>query len=175
MALTEEQKQAVKEWLGQGASLSEVQSNLKEKFGIDMTYLDVRLLVLDIGVSVKDKPEPKPPKKPEPPKEEEAPKEDDPYADLDGQGTEEDVPADSSAKPAAATKVSMVLDKIVVPGAMVSGEVTFTDGTKARWAIDQYGQFGMDAEGKPGYTPTQDDLRAFQMQLRVQLRQHGYA
>ena len=59
MQLTNEQTEAVRAWLADGASLYEVQTRLKEQFGVEMTYLDVRLLVLDIGASVKDKPEPK--------------------------------------------------------------------------------------------------------------------
>jgi hypothetical protein len=61
----------------------------------------------------------------------------------------------------------------MMPGAIVSGDVTFSDGVKARWLIDQYGRFGLDPE-KPGYKPTNEDLQAFQMQLRTELRRHGY-
>lgn len=172
MELTEQQRQAVKEWLGAGASLSDVQKRLKEEFGLNMTYMDVRLLVLEIGAEVKDKPEPKPPKQAAPPPPP-TPEEDDPYADEDaGAGLPEDggLPEEQEG---AGTKVSIALDRIVVPGAMVSGSVTFSDGVGARWLIDQYGRFGLEPD-KEGYRPSDADLRAFQMQLRAELQRHGY-
>lgn len=172
MELTEQQRQAVKEWLGAGASLSDVQKRLKEEFGLNMTYMDVRLLVLEIGAEVKDKPEPKPPKQEAPPPPP-APEEDDPYADEDaGAGLPEDggLPEEQEG---VGTKVSIALDRIVVPGAMVSGSVTFSDGVGARWLIDQYGRFGLEPD-KEGYRPSDADLRAFQMQLRAELQRHGY-
>jgi hypothetical protein len=57
---------------------------------------------------------------------------------------------------------------------MFSGDVTFSDGVKARWMIDQIGRFGLDPE-KPGYRPSDADLQAFQLQLRSELQRHGYA
>ena len=70
--------------------------------------------------------------------------------------------------------MTLSLDRLVVPGAMVSGDVTFSDGVKARWLIDQMGRFGLDPE-TPGYRPTPADLQAFQAQLRSELKRHGYA
>ena len=169
MELTNEQKDAVRAWLNEGASLSDVQKKLKEAFGLEMTYLDVRLLVLDIGAEVKDKPDPK--KKEEPAQ---APAGEDAEGAFDGGG---DAPGgdDGEGQGGEATRVSVTLDKIVVPGAMVSGEVLFSDGTKSRWLIDQYGRFGLDTPSDPGYRPSEDDLRTFQTQLRMVLRQNGYA
>ncbi|MBP5510330.1 MAG: hypothetical protein J6Z49_05380 [Kiritimatiellae bacterium] len=166
MQLTNEQTDAVRAWVDEGASLSEVQTRLKETFGLEMTYLDVRLLVLDIGASVKDKPDPK--KKEEQKAEPAAPDADGEFDEAES-GDEED---DGQTTP---SRVSVTLDKIVVPGAMVSGEVTFSDGTKSRWLIDQYGRFGLDTQSDPGYRPSEDDLRSFQTQLRTVLRQNGYA
>ena len=59
MDFTEEQKDKIRAWLEEGASLSQVQTRLKDEFGINMTYLDVRLAVLDIGASVKDPEQPR--------------------------------------------------------------------------------------------------------------------
>ena len=60
MVLTEQQKQDVRQWLAEGASLSDVQKRLREEHQVAMTYMDVRLMVLELGAAVKDKPEPKP-------------------------------------------------------------------------------------------------------------------
>ena len=179
MELSEQQRQAVKEWTAAGDSLSDVQKKLKSEFGVTLTYIDVRLLVLEIGAEVKDKPEPKP-AKPEAPKPAPAgPQEDDPYADEFED--EPGLPQEGGAAPdalapedALGAKVTLSLDRLVVPGAMVSGSVTFSDGVKARWLIDQMGRFGLDPE-KPGYRPSQADLQVFQVQLRAELQRHGYA
>jgi hypothetical protein len=178
MELSDQQRQSVKEWLAAGASLSDVQQKLKSEFGVTLTYIDVRLLVLDIGAAVKDKPEPVPPKAAEP-KAPAAPQEEDPYAeDFED---EAGLPPGAEAAPgvpppadAGGAKVALTLDRLVVPGAMVSGSVTFSDGVKARWLIDQHGRFGLDSD-TPGYRPSGPDLQAFQMQLRSELQRHGYA
>jgi len=167
MTLTEQQKQAVCGWLAEGASLADVQSGLKRDFDIALTYMDVRLLVLDIGAEVKDKPEPKP-VAPPPPRQEEM-RDDGPYAEEDdgvGDGPPLPPPGDAS--------VSLTLDAIMAPGAMVSGTVVFSDGMKARWVIDRYGRFGLEPETQ-GYRPSQEDLQEFQMLLRAELQRKGYA
>jgi len=162
MTLTEQQKQAVCGWLAEGASLSDVQRRLKEDFGIALTYMDVRLLVLEIGAEVKDKPAPKP-VAPPPPREEE-------MYDDDGDGGD----GPEEGPPPGAGAVSLTLDAVVAPGAMVSGTVVFSDGMKARWVIDHYGRFGLEPETQ-GYRPSQEDLQEFQMLLRAELQRKGYA
>jgi len=159
MILSEEQRQAVREWVAQGASLADVQRNLKSDFDIALTYMDVRLLVLDIGAALQDKPEPKPP---QPPPAERADAEADEMA---GAPPEED---------GGGMSVSLALDALMVPGAMVSGTVVFSDGEKARWLIDPYGRFGFEPE-TPGYRPSQEDMQVFQMKLRAELQRKGYA
>jgi hypothetical protein len=127
--------------------------------------MDVRLLVLEIGAEVKDKPEPKPPQtKPvaPPPPEEEA------YADEGESADRQPLPP-----PQGEASVSLELDAIMVPGAMVSGTAVFSDGQKGRWLIDQYGRFGLEPETQ-GYRPSPTDMQAFQMQLRMELQRKGY-
>jgi len=169
MELSEQQRQAVRAWLAKGASLSDVQQNLKREFNLTMTYIDVRLLVLDIGASVNDKPEPPPPKPVAP----SAPAAAVPADDEEADALEYE-PGLPAGEEQAASSVSLTLDRLVVPGAMVSGTVTFSDGVKARWLIDQMGRFGLEPE-TPGYRPSNPDLQAFQMQLRAELQRHGYA
>ena len=52
---------------------------------------------------------------------------------------------------------------------MVSGGVTFSDGVKAVWMIDEYGRPGLEPE-TPGYQPTETDLDEFQKHLRALLQ-----
>ena len=58
--LDESQKEQVRQWAAEGAGLSEIQRRIKDEFGISMTYMDVRFLMLDLHADVRDKPEPKP-------------------------------------------------------------------------------------------------------------------
>ena len=165
--LTDIQKDAVRQWITAGASLSEVQSRLKEEFNLLLTYMDVRLLTLDIGAEVKDKPEPK--KKPPAGK---------PAAGANGQTGPHDaaaggvLDADGQA-PAGGGTVVVDLDRLMRPGALVSGDVTFSDGTKAKWVLDQAGRLGLD--GAPAdYRPSPEDLHEFQTQLQQLLASKGY-
>jgi hypothetical protein len=61
--------------------------------------------------------------------------------------------------------VTVEIDKVVRPGAAASGSVTFSDGKKAGWHVDQFGQLGL-VPPEEGYQPTEEDLQAFQMELR---------
>ncbi|MBP5543560.1 MAG: hypothetical protein ILM98_05765 [Kiritimatiellae bacterium] len=55
MELTLEQKAAVGRWIEDGERLADVQRRIREEFGIQLTYMEVRLLALDIGATPKDK------------------------------------------------------------------------------------------------------------------------
>ena len=155
MEVSTPQRQSIQAWLAAGATLSDVQKRLKSEFDITMTYMEVRMLVLEIGATVQDPPEPE---QPQP-----AAKEEDPYADE----------FDDTGEGAAPDGVSVTLDRVMRPGAMVSGEVTFPDGQKGKWLIDQYGRFGLDPD-TPGHQPSPSDMQAFQDRLRIELRRHGY-
>jgi len=164
--LTGEQRAAVRQWVEEGASLSDVQRRLKETFGLTLTYMDVRLLTLDLGAQVKDKPEPE--KAPPLP------------AAGDGELDGEDAEALEASAPGAAEapaepagKVSVSMDRLMRPGALVSGDVTFSDGKKAHWLLDQMGRLGL--EGVPNdYRPSPGDVRDFQVQLQKLLASKGY-
>lgn len=166
MDLTSEQRAAVGQWVAGGANLSEVQRRIKEEFGVSMTYMDARLLVLELGANLKDKPEPR---KPAPP-----PPADD---DLDEEGpVAEDpglAPPPGGAAGAGAGGVSVTLDRVVRAGALASGGVTFSDGTQAKWIFDQTGRLGLDGV-KPGFRPSPQDVRDFQQQLQTLLQSRGY-
>src|SRR5688572_19903162 len=54
MSLTPEQKKAVASWVAAGDNLSAVQKKLSEQFQISMTYRDVRFLVDDLELDLKD-------------------------------------------------------------------------------------------------------------------------
>ena len=54
MTLSPEQKQAVASWVAAGDNLSAVQQKLREQFQLSMTYMDVRFLVDDLNLELKD-------------------------------------------------------------------------------------------------------------------------
>src|SRR5690606_36103849 len=55
MSLSPEQTQSVAQWVRDGASLSEVQKRIQEEFQDSMTYMDVRFLVDDLDLTLKDR------------------------------------------------------------------------------------------------------------------------
>ena len=77
-------------------------------------------------------------------------------------------------KPAlvATGKVTVTMDTLTLPGALVSGKATFSDGETAVWMLDQTGRPGLDPD-TPGYSPAQEDIADFQKQLRALIQQSG--
>jgi hypothetical protein len=162
MQLNDEQKKTVTQWVKDGSSLSEVQKRLAETFGLRLTYIDVRLLVLDLGVNVKD-PKAAPP----------APK---PVAPAEALADESLPGEDAACAPPplpGSGSVSVDVDRIMRPGALVSGTVVFSDGVKATWALDQMGRLALGAENKT-YRPSAEDIQQFQQAIARELQKRGY-
>ncbi len=68
--------------------------------------------------------------------------------------------------------VTVTMDSLTLPGAMVSGKATFSDGETAVWMLDQSGRPGLDPD-TAGYRPTQEDILEFQKQLRALIQKSG--
>jgi hypothetical protein len=171
--LTSEQLSTVGRWAADGATLNEIQQRLKTEFGVTITYMEARLLIIDAGVKLKDKPrEPEPASSP-PPSDQAAPEGDesplDPSVD-DELDYREDPDA---APPAGAGRATVTVDELIIPGALVSGKATFSDGKTISWFIDQMGRLGMKAP-EPGYKPPAADVPAFQKELDRVLMQQGF-
>jgi hypothetical protein len=160
--LSPQQSAAVAEWIRAGASLSEVQKRLQEAFGLTLTYMDVRLEVDDIGIQLADAP-------PAHFQQSTAAGRADFHPDADAASDADDgmgyADAPASATQPVAGKVTVALDRITRPGAVISGSVTFSDGVTAHWFIDQLGRLGMNRT-PAGYQPTREDVVAFQQELR---------
>lgn len=157
MELNDEQKMIVAGWAREGCGLSEIQKKLSSELDIDMTYMDVRFMMIDIEVEVQDKEIAETPdlsKMPDTPP---------------GSAGEEGI--QDSAGPGGA--VSVDVDKLMRPGSLVSGSVVFSDGVSAKWMLDQSGRLALDAS-QPDYRPSEKDMEAFQNQLRNVLQKHGY-
>ena len=157
MQLTAEQQLTARQWIADGMKLSEFQKKLETDFGMKMTYMDVRLLVDDLKVIPKD-PEPvKAPATPSP---------------LAVEAPAAPVAPEPTPGALGAPKVSVSTDTVMQPGTLVSGKVTFTDGQKAIWYMDQYQRLGFAPETK-GYRPSREDLEEFQVQLDRELMRVG--
>jgi len=161
MTLDESQRKKVAEWIAGGLKLSEIQNRLASELGVRMTYMDVRFLVDDLKLTPKDIEPPKPiapvaaPAGPPPQK-------------SAGGLKVEDAPAPESS----ISGVAVSVDQLARPGAVVSGKVTFSDGKKADWYIDQTGRLGL-APQETGYRPPAADVQQFQMALEAELSKMG--
>ena len=166
MNLTEEQKKKLTGWIEEGLKLSEIQTKVQKEFGITLTYMEARFLMADLKLQPKDKPEPTPTPPPAP-----APKAISPQP-APGQPAQALPPEDAADLPLP-SNVSVSVDQVSRPGAMVSGKVTWSDGKKSEWYLDQMGRLGL-VSPEQGYKPSQEDIYAFQEDLQAQLAKLGY-
>jgi len=169
MNLDEAQRQQVAKWIEEGLKLSEIQSKLASEFGVRMTYMEVRFLIDDLKLKPKDK---EPPPAPVLPKAAGAGaetavtgKQPTPLPDDEADFADEPLPGSAN--------VSVSVDQVTRPGALVSGKVSFSDGQSADWYLDQTGRLGVVAK-QQGYKPSQADIMAFQTELQNQLARMGY-
>jgi hypothetical protein len=146
MNLDDTQRQKVAAWINDGLKLADIQKRLESELGLRLTYLEVRFLVDDLKLKPKDPPpSPKAAAKPE------------------------DALATAPPPPG---KVSVTVDQLARPGAMVSGKVKFSDGKTGEWILDQAGRLGI-VPAEKGYKPSQTDQQEFQMCLQQELQKLG--
>lgn len=158
MQLTETQETAVRQWAAEGCGLSTIQKRLQETFDLKLTYMDVRFLIIDLDIELAESPD----------------KHSEAKAEVaDDEETEADDAVDFSGEETATGSVRVTTDRIVQPGAVASGEVTFSDGKRGRWLLDQMGRLALDMPGDTGYRPSPQDIQAFQQQLQQALTPGG--
>ena len=163
MKLNDSQLKQVAAWFAAGERLSDIQRRIADEFGIEMTYLDVRLLVAELP-----QPEEKAAEPAEPAKQEE-PSEGAPDVGDDAAAPDEPAPADEAP---AAGGVSVSLSPIAIPGTIAAGSVVFSDGTSGKWYLDETGRLGL-ADLPQGYRPPPADGADFQRQIVSLLRSKG--
>jgi len=167
MNLNDEQRQNVAAWVAQGLKLSEIQNRLLSELGVRLTYMEVRLLVDDLKLTPKD-PEPATP-----------------VAPIGGAATvtanagkvpeaRDEMPSPTATgSPAATGGVTVTVDELTRPGAIVSGKVTFSDGQQGDWYLDQTGRLGVVAR-QQGYKPSASDVQQFQLALEREMAKLGF-
>ena len=147
-ALTPSQKECLSTWVEEGADLNALQKRAEEELGLKMTFMDMRFLVLDLGLEIKAKPAPA--------------------------ASSLIPPSDSNALPQASTpqsaqKVQISMDESPAEGSALSGQVIFPSGAKGAWFFDHDGRLGLDpSPSSPD--PTEDDIDVFQRELKHFLR-----
>jgi hypothetical protein len=161
MKLDPSQQEQVAKWAADGDSLSDIQKKIATELGLKMTYMETRFLVEDLEVPLSDGE----------PEEPEA-KEEDVAADPSSEDAVDLEDAGFDGK-AGSGRVSVEVDKITRPGAVVSGDVTFSDGKSATWMLDQTGQLRL-VPAEEGYQPGEDDIQAFQTALQAELQKQGF-
>lgn len=151
MQLNDEQKGLVAQWVKEGCGLSEIQRRLADQFKLNLLYMDVRFLLIELGLNLQEK-------KSSPP----------PPQDL----ATPPAPAPVPGEPAPGG-VIVDVDRLMRPGALVSGTVVFSDGVKATWALDQAGRLALGGTDKT-YRPSAQDVQEFQVSIARELQKRGY-
>ena len=171
MNLTEDQISTIKSWIESGDDLGKIQNQIRESFDINLTYLETRFLLSDLDIELKEE-------------EEEEPENDHPETidendtvaersdEIDKESTDSGNLEEESAEEPHSTNVSVSVDSITQPQCVISGKVTFSDGTIASWYFDQMGQLGLNPD-EEGYTPSREDVAVFQVELRKVLAEQG--
>ena len=160
MQLTEDQITKLKQWVAEGCGLSEIQKRLRDECSLALTYMDVRFLILDLGIKLKDKTPLQPAKD----------------MNLSKTPGAEEAPLDKAEdlgdETPPAGGVSVEIDRVLKPGALVSGTVRFSDGVTAAWSLDQMGRLGLNVNRKD-YKPSPEDIQAFQQELTRLIKSRG--
>ncbi len=160
MELTEQQKATVTAWVGEGCGLSEIQRRIASEFGLRPTFMDVRFLILDLGLEIKDASASR------------SKKVDAVEESQDGtDDADEDVMPEDA--PGGIGGVAVGVDRLIKPGALISGTVVFSDGMTAAWMLDQSGRLALDP-AQPGYRPGPEDIQGFQRALQQEMKKKGY-
>ena len=158
--LSPQQRQLVEQWAAEGANLNQIQDRLRSECEMTLTYMETRLLILELGVKIQDKPREVPPvEKPAPAPAAEA---------------ETALPGDAAADlPAGGVDLKITVDEVPPAGAIVSGKATFSDGNNIMWFLDQMGRFGMRGP-TADYKPPAADIPVFQRELDTILQLRGF-
>lgn len=144
---SDEQIAQMRSWMNELHSIGELQAKIQETFSKRLTYLETRFLMDDLRLQFHQPVESKPDKQPE-------------------------APLEGTLVDAGKGSVTVSLDPVTRPGMLVNGTVTFSDGQKATWGLDQLGRVSLQPETS-GYRPSDDDRIEFQSALQKQLSEMG--
>jgi len=210
--MTPEQNAAIARWVDAGDNLSAIQKKLADQYKLTLTYKDVRFLVDDLDLTLKDAPPapvqtdlaknapaqrtgqqprnataspfdddelddtnlPRGARQPAPPPPQSVPRETEAYDEDDAVPPQ--MPEGAPDAPALenTANIRVETDNVtLIPGALLSGSVTFTDGVTGKWFIDQYGRPNFTQISRQNYRPTPADAQAFMQELAAALQKKG--
>ena len=160
MKLTEDQIATVKSWMESGEDLGTIQKKIHENFDLNLTFLETRFLLSDLKLEFAEE-------------EEEDNEEPAPVTDQEQDAVNDNSENPSEEQGGGSSSVSVSVDSIAQPQCIISGKVTFSDGKTASWHFDQMSQLGLKPD-EDGYTPSQEDVAVFQVELRKVLATQGF-
>jgi len=172
-SINEEQKAKIQSWADEGDDLSAIQKKLADEMDVNVTYMEVRFLIGDLGIEmpVKEKDsEEEPSDIIDSPEGAEVSKKAAEAGDL--AESEVPVPPVADPEPATAGAVKVKMSDVLSPGVLAGGTVTFSDGVQATWGLDQMGRMSLDGTD-PEYRPSETDLKSFQMELQKLAQEKG--
>ncbi len=149
MDLSTEQKAELKLWLDQGMTLTEIYKKVTDDWKLPITYMELRFLIDDLGLNFSE-----------------------PKKTANNENTKAQTP-ELPEEPKLMHSVNVTVDKVVRPGALASGSVTFSNGISAAWQLDQMGRIGL-IPGKEGYKPSKEDIEEFQIALEEAMHKSGF-
>ena len=185
--LSDDQKEAIRAWAAEGATLDELHTHMRDDFGLRLTFMDARFLVADLGIEFEEDEEEEEAPPAETPAPASAPA---PGSDLAGEDATlppadaapavpaedvEDLLSETAEDPGAPAmpNVSVTISDIAAPGAMASGTVDFGGGQTGIWTIDQMGRLGLNPTN-PDFQPSEIQIMAFQEELQRAVQSRGY-
>ena len=146
--------------LNEGVSLSDVQKLLKAQ-GVNLTYFDLRMLAAELEVNWQKLD----PAKPEPVPAGKTPAAPAPAAEGAPATYDLDHPEAAAGQP---SRTEVNISRLVRPGSVMSGDVTFASGAKGDWSLDQRGRLALNLAPESA-KPTQEDMLDFQEELQRKL------
>jgi hypothetical protein len=151
---TDEQIATVQSWADDGDGLSEIQKKLQNEMEVKVTYMELRFLIDDLGVKLKEE---------DPPESKEE--------DSSGDETKSEFSPDAPLP--GGNDVRVTISALQRPGALISGNATFAGGEEAEWWLDQMGQLGMNPK-TDGFRPNQEQMVSFQKELQKAVEAKGF-
>jgi len=170
-SLTDDQITTIRSWADAGDSLSDIQRKLAEEMDVKITYLETRFLLEDHEIELQPEE-----KAPDPELEKLKRQEQGDGSSLADESAEGAADAGDDTRRegdgAGGGDVSVTIDQVQRPGAVVSGKANFSGGKSVSWWLDQMGRLGMDADD-PNFRPSEDQMMAFQQELQRVVQQQG--
>ncbi|MDR0647099.1 MAG: hypothetical protein LBF43_01535 [Puniceicoccales bacterium] len=142
MNFTDEQVACIRAWARQTPHLSDLQTHINATYNLHLTYMEVRFLLDDLGIELK-KVESKP-------------------------AANSNVEQEGELVEEGGSGFSVTVDPVTKPGALINGQVVFSDNQKATWHLDEMGRLGLKPQ-QLGYRPSQEDLVRFQEEVQKHL------